>query len=87
MLNFYHTVQCQSPDASKPGTQGDKISFHSDKWEGVRGSSSSKNFNRNGTSEIKEAIRVRNTQVYSIVRCPYENLHIVDHSESRTGVC
>jgi hypothetical protein len=54
---------------------------------GVRGSPSSKNFNRDGTSEINEAVRVRNTEVYIIVRCAHENLHIVRHSESRTGVC
>jgi len=79
------TVQGQSPDTSKPGTQGDKIRFHPDKW-GVQGSPSSKNFNWDGTSEIKGATRVRNTHVCSIVRFPHENLHTVDHSESRTGV-
>jgi len=30
---LYHTVQGQSPDTNKPGTQSDNISFHSDKWE------------------------------------------------------
>jgi len=33
MGKLYHTVQDHSPDTNKPGTQGDKISFHSDKWE------------------------------------------------------
>jgi len=54
---------------------------------GVRGSPSGKNFNLVGTSEIKEAVRIRNTEVYCIVRCAHENLHIIHHSESRTGVC
>jgi len=35
MGNLYHTVQGQSPDTNKPGMQGDKINFHSDKWEFV----------------------------------------------------
>lgn len=33
MGNLYHTVQGQSPDTNKRGMQGDKISFHSHKWE------------------------------------------------------
>ena len=86
VLIKYRTVQGPSPDTSKPRTQGDKRSFHSDKWE-LEAVLQVRTLTEIGRSEMKEAVRVRNTQVCSIVRCTDENPHIVRHSESRTGVC
>jgi hypothetical protein len=86
MGNLNHTVQGQSPDTNKPGKQSDKICFHSDKWD-LEALLQVRTLTRGRTSEIREGVRIRNTELYSIVRCPHENLHIVYHSEIRTGVC
>jgi len=39
-----------------------------------------------GSSDIMEAVRVRNIPVYTTVNCPYENVHTVRYYQRRRTV-
>jgi hypothetical protein len=58
--------------------QGDKRSFHSDKWEFE--ALIQENFNWDGKiRQIKETVQDSNIQVFTNVSCPHKNVYTVHH--------
>jgi hypothetical protein len=63
--------------------QGDKRSFHSDKWKTEARNQVGTLPGMGRSNRSKERVRGYTIQVYVIVSGPYKNLHTVHHQQKR----